>query len=130
MDPSIWAVVGQWTTAVPHVGGTGQVPAGTHRRRGPALQSEAGVQQGCPLSPTLFGFLADGLHRSLQATAAASGVLLDSGLHIFFTDLGYADDFALVSSSVQGCNTLSVAQQRGAQLWGCSPVKTRRSSRR
>ena len=37
-------------------------------RQGPALPSDTGVKQGCPLSPTLFGLLADGLHRSLQDT--------------------------------------------------------------
>ena len=45
-------------------------------RRGPALHSDTGVKQGCPLSPMLFGLLVDGLYRSLQATATASGVLL------------------------------------------------------
>ena len=35
-------------------------------RAGPAVSSQNGVKQGCPLSPKLFGLYADGLHRYLK----------------------------------------------------------------
>ena len=73
-------------------------------RQGQAYDSVTGVKQGCPLSPTLFGLLADGLHRSLQHAAAASGVQLAPGLSV--TDLGYADDFALASGTAAGLQAL------------------------
>ena len=84
-------------------------------QHGPALQSITGVKQGCPLSPTLFGLLADGLHRSLQHAARSSGVQLTTALTV--TDLGYADDFALVSGTAEGLQTLISA----AAAW-CAAV--------
>ena len=62
--------------------------------------SVSGVRQGCPLSPTLFGLLADGLHLFLQSAAAADGLAV--GPDLMVTDLGYADDFCLVSATADG----------------------------
>ena len=86
---------------------------------GPALPLDTGVEQGCPLSPTLFGLLADGLHRSLQFTAADSGVSLYSGFSI--TDLAYADDFALVSGSPAGLQHLINAAVEWCPAVGMRP---------
>ena len=35
-------------------------------RRGESIESTIGVKQGCPLSPTLFGLLMDGVHFDLK----------------------------------------------------------------
>ena len=94
---------GRMLAAVCSLYSTATIAVRVQGQQGPTLQSETGVKQGCPLSPTLFGLLADGLHRSLQPTAA-SGVQLSPGLSV--TDLGYADDFALVSSTAEGLQTL------------------------
>ena len=64
----------------------------------------SGVRQGCPLSPTLFGLLADGLHRFLQSAAAADGLAV--GPDMMVADLGYTDDFCLVSATVDGLHRI------------------------
>jgi len=73
-------------------------------RTGKSLPSQSGVKQGCPLSPTLFGLFADGLHRFLRSHCPADGVLLPSGDRL--RELGYADDFVLLSSSGEGLQRL------------------------
>ena len=80
-------------------------------RCGQPLESVSGVRQGCPLSPTLFGIFADGLHRFLQAVAAADGLAIRPDMSL--TDLGYADDFCLVSAAPDGLQRLIDA----AALW-------------
>ena len=55
---------------------------------GPILPSRTGMRQGCPLSPTLFGLLADGLHIFLQGVAVSKGVALSAACVL--TDLTYA----------------------------------------
>ena len=110
LRPLLWRVLerlgvhGRMLEALKGLYSTAAVAVRLAGRSGPVLPSRSGVRQGCPLSPTLFGLLADGLHRSLQATAAAHGVQLSSSLSV--TDLGYADDFALVSSSPLGLQHL------------------------
>jgi hypothetical protein len=79
-------------------------------RCGPALPSRTGVRQGCPLSPTLFGLVMDGMHRHLQAIARSYGVATTSGM---VTDLTYADDCCLLSPTVGGLQHLI----NGASLW-------------
>ena len=65
-------------------------------RVGQSLPSQTGVKQGCPLSPTLFGLFLDGLHRHLQHTCPDAGLRLRNGTQV--TDIGYADDFVLLSA--------------------------------
>ena len=61
------------------------------------MRSERGVKQGCPLSPTLFGLLLDGLHWQLKAGAPNAGPALACGRRV--RDLGYADDFCLLATT-------------------------------
>ena len=80
--------------------GSATVAVKINGQQGLPLVSVSGVRQGCPLSPTLFGLLADGLHRFLQSAAAADGLAV--GPDLMVTDLGYADDFCLVSATADG----------------------------
>ena len=48
-----------------------------------------GVKQGCPLSPTLFGLFADGLHRYLQLCCPDDGFAFADGTLV--PDLGHAE---------------------------------------
>jgi hypothetical protein len=66
-------------------------------RRGASVPSARGVTQGCPLSPTLFGILLDGLHWALRARAPDAGPALDYELRV--PDLGYADDFCILATT-------------------------------
>lgn len=77
-----------------HVGG----------RRGAGVESSIGVKQGCPLSPTLFGLLLDGLHAALLEGAPEAGPQLRGGQRV--PDLGYADDFCLLATSAEGLQSL------------------------
>ena len=80
--------------------GSATVAVKINGQQGLPLVLVSGVRQGCPLSPTLFGLLADGLHRFLQSAAAADGLAV--GPDLMVTDLGYADDFCLVSATADG----------------------------
>ena len=73
-------------------------------RTGQSVPSQTGLKQGCPLSPTLFGLFADGLHRSLAARCPDIGPVLSDGRRV--PDLGYADDFVLLAESPQALQAL------------------------
>lgn len=81
---------------------------------GPKLPSHTGVKQGCPLSPTLFGLFIDGLHRHLQSICPDAGLQLRNGNWV--TDIGYADDFALLSTSPGGLQQLIHAAEQFCAL--------------
>ena len=72
--------------------------------RGRAVRSLAGLKQGCPLSPLLFGLFIDGLHRCLACKCPDEGFELGSGGRV--RDLGYADDFVLLADSPRGLQAL------------------------
>ena len=73
-------------------------------KTGRHFPSRTGVKQGCPLSPTLFALFIDGLHKHLQATCQEAGLQLRNGTWV--TDIGYADDSALLSASPAGLQRL------------------------
>jgi hypothetical protein len=73
-------------------------------RSGQSVPSQTGLKQGCPLSPTLFGLFADGLHRFLAARCPDNGPVLSDGRRV--PDLGYADDFVLMAESPQALQAL------------------------
>jgi hypothetical protein len=58
-----------------------------------------GVEQGCPLSPLLFGLYLDGLEKRLDALDGDSSPQLAD---IIVKLLLYADDLALMSETPQG----------------------------
>ena len=96
----VLAVLGFMLQAIQGLYGSATVAVKINGQQGLPLVSVSGVRQGCPLSPTLFGLLADGLHRFLQSAAAADGLAVGPGLMV--TDLGYADDICLVSATADG----------------------------
>ena len=104
--PVLWQVLqrlglhGNMLQAIQGLYGSATVAVKINGQQGLPLVSVSGVRQGCPLSPTLFGLLADGLHRFLQSAAAADGLAV--GPDLMVTDLGYADDFCLVSATADG----------------------------
>ena len=71
---------------------------------GPSLFQQNGVRQGCPLSPTLFGILFDGLHGHLDCSLPHAGLLLGSGRWV--SALVYADDVVLLSWTAAGLQDL------------------------
>ena len=104
--PVLWQVLqrlglhGNMLQAIQGLCGSATVAVKINGQQGLPLVSVSGVRQGCPLSPTLFGLLADGLHRFLQSAAAADGLAV--GPDLMVTNLGYADDFWLVSATADG----------------------------
>ena len=75
---------------------------------GNSVVTTAGVRQGCPLSPTLFGIYIDALEGWLRQQAPDSGVPLctASGISRLLPALIYADDIALVDSAPAGLQRL------------------------
>ena len=70
----------------------------------PSLVQQNGVRQDCPLSPTLFGILFDGLHGHLDRSLPHAGLQLGSGRWV--SALVYADDVVLLSWTAAGLQGL------------------------
>ena len=51
--------------------------------------------EGCPLSPALFGLYIDGMHCSLMSLGLVDVPVLSSGVQV--PNLAYADDVALMA---------------------------------
>ena len=63
---------------------------------GAEFKSLIGVEQGCPLSPTLFGIFIDRLHFMIESKAADADPQHSSGRRV--PSMLYADDFCLLLS--------------------------------
>ena len=85
-------------------------------RTGTREPSISGVKQGCPLSPTLFGLFVDGLFHYLRTCCPTDGVLLPDGDHL--CQLGYADDFVLLSHTVAGLQHILDAASAWCDMTG------------
>ena len=86
---------------------------------------QQGLLQGCPLSPTLFGVLSDGLHRHLDKYCPDVGVPLRCGTRVKIT--GFADDFAVFAQSKDDLQRLldesaAWCRQVGMEI-GCPKTK-------
>lgn len=101
--PLLWealkrlGISGQMLGAVQSLYENSDVSMNIEGKTGQQLPSKTGVKQGCPLSPTLFGLLLDGLHRHLKVSCPDAGLEVHNGLRV--AELGYADDFVLLASS-------------------------------
>ena len=119
--PVVWQILqrlglhGNMLQAIQGLYGPATVAVKINGRHGLPLVSVSGVQQGCPLNPMSFGLLADGLHRFLQSATAVDGLAIGPDMTV--TDLGYADDFCLVSATAHGLQWITDV----AALW-CDAV--------
>ena len=128
--PLLWQVLarlgvqGRMLAAIQGLYASASIAINVGGRHGPVLPSRTGVRQGCPLSPTLFGLFADGLHRFLQHTCMAHAVHI-AGLAV--TDLAYADDMALVSRTPAALQSLIDAAAAWCAAVGMrlAPAKTK-----
>ncbi len=59
------------------------------------FEIRSGVRQGCALSPTLFNYIIDWILR--KALQDYPGVQVGANVHV--SDLAYADDMVILSSS-------------------------------
>ena len=108
--PLLWQVLarlgvhGRMLGALQSMYETANIRVNIQGRAGERVPSHTGLRQGCPLSPTLFGLFADGLHRFLLAECPDQGPVLSDGRHV--PDLGYADDFVLLADTPEGLQRL------------------------
>jgi exonuclease III len=83
-------------------------------KHGGLFESNSGIPQGCPISPTLFGIMSDGLPRYLAHHCPTAGLQLPDGTRlniIRIQVLGFADDFVLVAPTVEDLQVLVNATQ-------------------
>ena len=108
--PLLWQVLerlgvhGPMLAALQSMYDTATIRVNINGRAGGSVPSYTGLRQGCPLSPTLFGLFADGLHRFLLAECLDLGPALSDGRRV--PDLGYADDFVLLADTPEGLQRL------------------------
>ena len=108
--PALWDVLrrlgitGHMLAAVQSLYVHNDIAVKVEGRCGARVTSETGVKQGCPLSPTLFGLFVDGLHHYLKEHCPGDGPQLSDGSCV--PDLGYADDFVLMSRTPEGLQRL------------------------
>ncbi len=78
------------------------------------FEIRSGVRQGCVLSPTLFNYKINWiLHQSLQDYP---GVQVGASVHV--SDLAYADDIVILSSSYREMQVLLEAVNRHVAALG------------
>ena len=82
------------------------------------FDSVMGVKQGCPLSPTLFGLYLDDLEDAMRAKQHSLDAPILDGLRLLA--LLYADDLALVSTSLAGLQAQLDVLHEYARRWGLS----------
>ncbi len=80
------------------------------------FESVMGVKQGCPLSPTLFGLYLDDLEDAMRAKQHLLDAPSLDGLKLLA--LLYADDLALVSTSLAGLQAQLDVLYDYARRWG------------
>ena len=82
----------------------------------PEFTSNSGVRQGCPASPFLFNIAMELIIEDALSHSNASGVKLHPGPNL--TDIGYADDIALLSSDAANLQRLLDNLSVSAQKFG------------
>jgi hypothetical protein len=94
-----------------------EVPMGVQFADGMSatFDSLLGVKQGCPLSPTLFGIFIDDFQAELEAGSAGFALPTLSGVQT--PALFYADDLALVSTTVAGLQAQLDLLQAYSKRW-------------
>jgi len=90
-------VTGRMLCAIGSVYETAEVVMKIGERIGMRHDYKRGLLQGCPLSPTLFGVLSDGLHRHLEKYCPNVGPALSCGTRVRI--FGFADDFIIVAET-------------------------------
>ncbi len=81
----------------------------------PTFDSLLGVKQGCPLSPTLFGIFIADFQAELEPGSAGFALPTLSGVQT--PALFYADDLALVSTTVAGLQAQLDLLQAYSKRW-------------
>ena len=108
--PLLWAVLaklgvhGKMLCALQSLYESSTISINLSGRIGKGITPEAGVKQGCPLSPTLFGFFLDGLQRYLIVNCPTLGPGLANGNYV--PCLMYADDIALMATTASDLQAL------------------------